>query len=115
MNVTELFFQRRSRILGSGLRQYYDRPFFPVRAEGVWIYDANNQAYLDAYNNVPHVGHCHPDVSAALCNQAQILNTNTRYLFESILDYAEQLISTMPDFLNACVFTCTGSEANDLA
>ena len=105
---------RRQRVLRS-LRQYYDVPFHPVRGQGQWLYDAAGHRYLDAYNNVPHVGHCHPHVVEALCRQAATLNTNTRYLFEPILEYAERLIATMPPGLSACMFTCTGSEANDLA
>jgi 4-aminobutyrate aminotransferase-like enzyme len=111
----ESIVSRRKRLLGSGLRQYYDVPFHPVRGEGVWLHDADGRIYLDAYNNVPHVGHCHPHVVAAIHRQAATLNTNTRYLFDSVLDYAERLTAIMPRELNVCLFTCTGSEANDLA
>jgi 4-aminobutyrate aminotransferase-like enzyme len=107
--------ERRRRVLGSGLRQFYEFPFHPVRGEGVWLYDAAGRAYLDAYNNVPHVGHCHPRVVEALARQAARVNTNTRYLHEGIVAYAEQLVATMPPGLDTCLFTCTGSEANDLA
>ncbi len=115
MNATESLVARRQRLLGPGLRQFYDFPFHPVRGCGVFLYDETGRAYLDAYNNVPHVGHCHPDVVAALSRQAATLNSNTRYLDETILDYAERLLATMPKELDVCLFVCTGSEANDLA
>ncbi|MGI9206083.1 MAG: aspartate aminotransferase family protein, partial [Woeseiaceae bacterium] len=83
--------------------------------EGVWLYDADDRRYLDCYNNVPCVGHCHPDVVGALCDQAKRLNTHTRYLHENILDYAEKLLAKFDDSLDRVAFACTGSEANDLA
>jgi 4-aminobutyrate aminotransferase-like enzyme len=106
---------RRTRLLGPGLRQFYEFPFHPVHGDGVWLYDEKGRRYLDAYNNVPHVGHCHPEVVAALARQAATINSNSRYLDRTILDYAERLIGTMPAGLDVCVFVCTGSEANDLA
>lgn len=106
---------RRRRLLGSGPKLYYDVPFHPVRGEGVHLYDVAGKTYLDAYNNVPHVGHCHPRVVDAICRQAALLNTNTRYLFEHVLDYAERLVETAPPELDTVLFACTGSEANDLA
>jgi 4-aminobutyrate aminotransferase-like enzyme len=115
MSGTETLVARRRRLLGPGLRQFYDFPFHPVRGTGVWLHDETERAYLDAYNNVPHVGHCHPDIVAALSQQAATLNSNTRYLDEHILDYAERLLATMPKELDVCLFVCTGSEANDLA
>jgi 4-aminobutyrate aminotransferase-like enzyme len=106
---------RRRRVLGSGPRLYYDVPFAPVRGRGVFMYDSVGKRYLDAYNNVPHVGHCHPKVVDAICRQAGELNTNTRYLFDSVLSYAERLVKTASEGLDTVLFTCTGSEANDLA
>lgn len=107
--------ERRQRVLGSGLRLYYDAPFEPVRGEGVYMYDAAGKRYLDAYNNVAHVGHCHPRVIDAVCRQAATLNTNSRYLYDSIVEYAERLTQTTRGELDTVLFTCTGSEANDLA
>lgn len=107
--------ERRERLLGPSYRLFYDRPLHAVRGEGVWLYDSRGQAYLDVYNNVPGVGHCHPHVVAALAKQAAILNTHTRYLHEGILDYAEALLATLPREIGHVLFTCTGSEANDLA
>lgn len=107
--------ERRTKVLGPHLRQFYEFPFHPIRGEGVWLYDTAGTAYLDAYNNVPHVGHCHPEVVAAISRQAGLLNSNTRYLHETVVEYAERLMATMPAGLTQCLFTCTGTEANDLA
>jgi 4-aminobutyrate aminotransferase-like enzyme/Ser/Thr protein kinase RdoA (MazF antagonist) len=107
--------ERRQQHLGPGLELSYDRPLHFVRGEGVWLIDATGRSYLDAYNNVPQVGHCHPTVVRALAQQAATLNTNTRYLYESAIDYAERLTATMPSGLSVCMFVCSGSEANDLA
>ncbi|MFT4265866.1 MAG: aminotransferase class III-fold pyridoxal phosphate-dependent enzyme [Xenophilus sp.] len=106
---------RRARLLGPAYRLFYDEPFHPVRGEGVWLYDAAGTPWLDAYNNVACVGHSHPRVAQAIARQAGVLNTHTRYLHEGILDYAERLLATMPAELGHATFTCTGSEANDLA
>jgi len=81
----------------------------------VWLYDADGKRYLDMYNNVPHVGHCHPHVVEALTRQIATLNTHTRYLHENILDYAERLTGKFPQELDTVMFSCTGSEANELA
>jgi 4-aminobutyrate aminotransferase-like enzyme/Ser/Thr protein kinase RdoA (MazF antagonist) len=107
--------QRRQQVLGPAYRLFYDRPVHIVRGNGVWLYDADGRRYLDAYNNVPQVGHCHPRVVAALTHQAKRLNTHTRYLHESIVEYAARLTETFPEPLRAVMFTCTGSEANELA
>ncbi|MCY1398740.1 2,2-dialkylglycine decarboxylase [compost metagenome] len=107
--------ERRERLLGPAYRLFYERPLHTVRGEGVWLYDETGRRYLDAYNNVASVGHCHPRVVEAICAQAGRLNTHTRYLQEGILDYAEQLLATFPAELDRVMFTCTGSEANDLA
>lgn len=106
---------RRERLLGPAYRLFYDQPLHIVRGEGVWLYDVNGRRYLDMYNNVPHVGHCHPHVVEALHRQQQTLNTHTRYLHENVLDYAERLTAKLPDELDISMFSCTGSEANELA
>src|SRR5262252_4804239 len=106
---------RRARALGPTYVLFYDEPLHIVRAGGVWMFDAEGRRYLDAYNNVPVVGHCHPYVVDALTRQARTLNTHTRYLAELPLQLAEELLATMPRELANVVFTCTGSEANDLA
>ena len=106
---------RRHRLLGAGAELFYAQPLHLVRGSGVWLYDPQGRAYLDVYNNVPHVGHSHPTVVAAIQNQWAILATHTRYLHEGILEYAEQLTARFPAHLNACIFVNSGSEANDVA
>lgn len=106
---------RRARLLGPAYRLFYEEPLHIVRGEGAWLHDADGRRYLDAYNNVAAVGHCHPHVVEAISRQAAVLNTHTRYLHEAVLDYAERLLATMPPDLGHAMFTCTGSEANDLA
>jgi 4-aminobutyrate aminotransferase-like enzyme/Ser/Thr protein kinase RdoA (MazF antagonist) len=108
---------RRQRFMGPQTYMFYDRPLHMVRGEGAWLYDVTGRRYLDVYNNVPHVGHCHPHVVEAIARQAAILNTNIRYLFDEVLDYAERLGATMPQGsgLTACMFVNSGSEAVDLA
>jgi len=106
---------RRDRLMGSAYRLFYENPIHLVRGEGVWLYDADGNKYLDMYNNVPHVGHCHPHVVEALTRQIRTLNTHTRYLHENVLDYAQRLTEKFPDELDVAMFSCTGSEANELA
>ncbi len=107
--------ERRYRVLGRHSPLFYDKPLHLVRGEGVWLYDADGKRYLDAYNNVPHVGHCHPRVVAALGRQAAALNTHTRYLDENVVAYAERLTALFDPKLSMAMFCCTGSEANELA
>jgi 4-aminobutyrate aminotransferase-like enzyme len=114
-STTAALMARRARLLGPAYRLFYDEPFHPVRGEGVWLYDAAGTPWLDAYNNVVCVGHAHPQVVEAIARQAATLNTHTRYLHDGILDYAERLLATMPSELGHATFTCSGSEANDLA
>lgn len=111
----ERLLERRAALLGPELEIFYDRPVHAVRASGARLIDASGRAYIDAYNNVPQVGHCHPAVVEALTRQAATLNTNTRYLFASVLDYAARLTDTLPEGLSVCTFVNSGSEANDLA
>ena len=107
--------ERRRRLLGPNVPTFYEEPVHLVRGDGVWVWDADGRRYLDCYNNVPHVGHCHPHVVEAICKQAATLNTHTRYLHEAILDYADRLTATMAPSLSTLIMTCTGSEANDIA
>ena len=106
---------RRARLLGPAYRLFYETPVHFVRGEGVWLYDADGQRYLDCYNNVASLGHCHPHVVAATARQSAIYASHTRYLNDIVLDYAEHLLATFPAELCHVMFTCTGSEANDLA
>jgi len=114
MSDTELL-RRRSRLLGAKAPLFYDEPVHIVRGEGVWLYDASGRRYLDCYNNVPHVGHCHPHVVEALARQAATLNVHTRYLHETIVEYGERLVAKFDPSLSMVIFVCTGSEANDQA
>lgn len=107
--------ERRQRVLGQPYRMFYKEPVHFDRASGVRLYDGEGTAYLDAYNNVPCVGHCHPRVVSAIAEQAARLNVHTRYLDEGIVGYAERLLSHFPAETNRLMLTCTGSEANDLA
>ncbi|MDE3120493.1 MAG: aspartate aminotransferase family protein [Paracoccaceae bacterium] len=106
---------RRRRLLGPNVPTFYDEPVETVRGEGVWLWDAEGRRYLDCYNNVPHVGHCHPRVVEAIARQAGVLNTHTRYLHEGILEYAERLTAKFGHGLSTLMMVCTGSEANDVA
>lgn len=107
--------ERRATLLGPAYRLFYEEPLHAVRGEGVWLFDRAGKRYLDAYNNVVSIGHCHPHVVEAIARQATVLNTHTRYLHETILDYAERLVATFPPSLDRVMFTCSGSESNDLA
>lgn len=106
---------RRNRLLGPCAYLFYERPLHIVRGEGVWLYDIDGNQYLDAYNNVAHIGHSHPHVVKAIADQAHQLNTSTRYMHGLILELAERITKRMPEPLSVCMFVCTGSEANELA
>lgn len=112
---TQDFVDRRAQLLGPAYRLFYANPVEFSRASGVFMYDKDGTEYLDAYNNVVSVGHCHPLVNAAIAAQMDTLCTHTRYMQEGILNFAEKLLSTFEDEIGHVMFTCTGSEANDLA
>ena len=107
--------ERRFAVLGRHSPLFYDEPLQVVRGEGVWLWDAQGRRYLDVYNNVPHVGHCHPRVVEAITRQASVLNVHTRYLHDNIVDYAERLTAKFDASLAMAMFACTGSEANEVA
>jgi 4-aminobutyrate aminotransferase-like enzyme len=111
----ESLIARRQATFGASSVLVYQRPIQMVRAKGVWMFDSDGRRYLDVYNNVASVGHCHPRVVEAIAKQSATLNTNTRYLYDNIHDYAERLLATFPAPLCNIVFTCTGSESNDFA
>jgi 4-aminobutyrate aminotransferase-like enzyme len=111
----EALARARSKALGPAYRLFYETPVHLVRGEGVHLYAADGTRFLDCYNNVASVGHCHPRVVEALAQQAATLATHTRYLHDGILDYADRLLALFPPELSHAMFTCTGSEANDLA
>ncbi|MBB3994955.1 4-aminobutyrate aminotransferase-like enzyme [Sulfitobacter undariae] len=106
---------RRTAAMGPAYRLFYEEPLHIVRGDGVWLWDKHGKKYLDAYNNVASVGHSHPKVVEAITGQIGVLNTHTRYLHDGVVNYAERLLATMPDALGHMMFTCTGSEANDIA
>lgn len=110
-----LYVERRATFCRSMSIHHESAPLQIVRGEGTTLFDAEGRAFLDAVNNVPHVGHCHPRVVAAGQRQMGLLNTNTRYLHEGLHRYAESLRAKLPDHLDVLYFVCSGSEANELA
>jgi 4-aminobutyrate aminotransferase-like enzyme/Ser/Thr protein kinase RdoA (MazF antagonist) len=106
---------RRKELLGGNLSLSYEKPLKIVRGWRQYLYDETGRAFLDVYNNVPLVGHSHPRVVPAAQEQLALLNTNTRYLHDNILRYAERLTALMPNPLQVCYFVNSGSEANELA
>ena len=113
--TAETFTERRARLMGPNLPTFYRTPVHIVRGQGVWLWDAAGRRYLDAYNNVAHVGHCHPRVVRAIAGQAAVLNTHTRYHHALVLDYIERLTSRLGHGISQAIMVCTGSEANDIA
>jgi len=110
--------RRRSEALGPALTDLsYQRPVHVVRGEGVWLFDSDGNRLLDAYNNVPVVGHCHPRVTEAVVRQTRLLNTHARYLYEPLIELAERLAASMPpgSGLDTIMLVNSGSEANELA
>jgi len=105
----------RSKHLGPSLSVSYDEPLHIVHGKGQYLFDSKGNRYLDCVNNIQHVGHCHPKVVEAAQEQYKKLNTNTRYLDGTIVNYAKNITSTLPDGLDVCFFGNSGSEANDLA
>ena len=107
--------ERRECVFGAGAKLFYDEPLHLVRGEGVHVFDAAGRRYLDLYNNVPCVGHAHPHVVESIRRQAATLNVHSRYLHEGVVAYAERLVARHHASLDRVVFTCTGSEANEVA
>jgi len=114
-DTTRALIDRRARVLGQPYRLFYQDPVHVVSASGVRLTGADGQTWLDAYNNVPSVGHCHPHVVEAIATQAARLSTHTRYLDEGIIAFAERFLPLFPGMDGRLVMTCSGSEANDLA
>ena len=108
--------QRRAAAMGGRLAPlFYRQPLDIVRGEGPWLFARDGRRYLDAYNNVAVVGHAHPAVTHAVSRQLGTLNTHSRYLHPGIVELAERLLATMPAELDTCLFTTSGTEANELA
>jgi 4-aminobutyrate aminotransferase-like enzyme/Ser/Thr protein kinase RdoA (MazF antagonist) len=107
---------RRARALGGAISPlFYREPLAIERGAGAWLYDVDGVAYLDAYNNVAVVGHANPAVTAAVTEQLRVLNTHSRYLHPGVVELAERLVATLPAELDSCLFTPSGTEANELA
>lgn len=115
MTVRSEMIDRRTRLLGPNAQLFYEEPLHLVKGLGTYVWDADGRKYLDCYNNVPHVGHCHPAVVEAITRQASELNTHTRYLHDNVLDYVERLTGTFGAQITSAIMVCTGSEANDVA
>ncbi len=113
--ATEALLATRRRLIGPNLSVGYRQPLHVVRGTMQYLFDSAGRRYLDAYNNVPHVGHCHPEVVQAATEQLAQLNTNTRYLHENLERFAAALSATLPEPLRVCYFVNSGSEANELA
>jgi 4-aminobutyrate aminotransferase-like enzyme len=113
MSNTELI-ERRDRSFGKGAPLFYREPLHIVRGEGVWLHEADGRKFIDMYNNVPCVGHANPLVVEAMHRQAGTLNVHSRYLHEGVIDYAERLTG-LHDGIESVVFTCSGTEANEVA
>ena len=113
--MTSDLFSRRAAALGGHVPTFYRQPLEIVRGEGVYVWDAQGRQYLDCYNNVPHVGHCHPRVVEAIAQQAATFNTHTRYLHPMVVEYVERLCAKFDHGLTQAILVCTGSEANDVA
>ena len=108
--------ERRARAIGPAMTGlFYREPLHFVRGDGAWLIDADGRRYLDAYNNVPVVGHEHPRVVEAIVRQARRLNTNMRYLHETAFEVAERLAASTGGALDVVMFVNSGSEANDVA
>ena len=114
-DATAALVERRMKTFGASSVLFYREPLKMVRAEGAYLYASDGRRYLDFYNNVPTVGHSHPKVVEAVCKQLAEINIHSRYLHDTVHDYAEKLLATFPPELSNIVFTCTGSESNDLA
>lgn len=106
---------RREQSYGDAHGLFYEDPLYLVGGRGVWLYDHKGRAHLDVYNNIPHVGHCHPRVANAVSRQVARLNTNTRYLYRPLVEYTERLTAMLPEGLDKCFLFSSGSEANDFA
>ncbi len=106
MTSREQTLKLRRKYLGPSLSLSYDEPLKIVRGNGSYLYDENGREYLDCVNNISHVGHCHPVVIQAAHEQNQLLNTNTRYLHDNIIELAEKLISKLPEPLSVCSYGC---------
>ncbi|MEM9686196.1 MAG: aminotransferase class III-fold pyridoxal phosphate-dependent enzyme [Bacteroidota bacterium] len=107
--------QKRKEYTGKSLSLSYDDPIYMTSAAFQYMYDHEGNTYLDARNNIPHVGHCHPEISRVIATKTRKLNTNTRYIYDEFVEYAEKLLCHFPPNLNKIFFVNSGSAATDLA
>lgn len=114
MEIPQLV-ERRNRAIGHGAALFYDEPIHIIRGEGAFLYDQDNRQYIDMYNNVPCVGHANPAVAEAMYRQLKTLNVHSRYLHEDILEYAEKLTALHSKSIESVIFSCSGTEANEVA
>jgi 4-aminobutyrate aminotransferase-like enzyme len=115
MDRIEALLARRDRALGRGVSTFYRRPLHIVRGEGAYLFDADGRRYVDMYNNVPCVGHANPRVVEAMARAQATLNTHSRYLHEGIIEFAERLTALHGDQIESVVFSCSGTEAIEVA
>ena len=113
--MTTDLIERRDRAFGAGAPLFYREPLHIVRGEGACLFDADGRRYLDMYNNVPCVGHAHPRIIEAMATQQATLNVHSRYLHEAIVELAERITGLHGERLESVVFSCTGTEANEVA
>ncbi|KAG8592893.1 hypothetical protein GDO81_000658 [Engystomops pustulosus] len=108
--------EMRKKHIGPSCKVFFSKdPIKIVCAKGQYMFDERGERYLDCINNVAHVGHSHPEVTKAAVRQMELLNTNSRFLHDNLVQYAESLTATFPEKLSVCYFVNSGSEANDLA
>jgi 4-aminobutyrate aminotransferase-like enzyme len=115
MTTTDSLATRRDRALGAGAPLFYEKPLHIVRGDGVYLFDASGKRYVDMYNNVPCVGHANPHVVEAIARQQSTLNVHSRYLHEGIVEFAERLTALHGRGIESVVFSCSGTEANEVA
>ena len=115
INIKSNLISKRKEYINSALSLSFEDPIHMTSAAFQYMYSADGNTYLDAYNNIPHVGHCHPKITQAAVEQIGKLNTNTRYLYDPLITYSERLLQYFPNSLNKVIFVNSGSEASDLA
>lgn len=113
--MSESLLAKRNTVFGKGSPLFYSEPLNIIKGRGVELFDADGQRYIDMYNNVPCVGHCHPHVVKAIQDQVATLNVHNRYLHDQIVRYGERLLATHHDDIECVVFACSGTEANEVA
>ena len=112
---TDSLIEARKHRFGANLKLSYRKPIQILRGWRHYLYDQYGRTYLDAYNNVPHVGHAHPRIAAVIERQSRLLNTNTRYIHPLQMQFADAIRAKLPAHLTHCYFVTSGSEANELA